>query len=263
MRGAKPEGRRAKPVVAHVFLVAAVVLVLAPPAAAQTFFPRYTFHLNAEHLASDDERFWWDADFGGELDILDYGVGRGTFVANYEVVLGTQFRRFDANQGNYTLEGALSLRAGRLELASVFHHISRHLSDRAKRGAIDWNMLGARVSARGTAGRLSLRGQLDGRGVVQKSYVDYRWEVAGGVDGGYEIRPHVTLITAGNLQLLGTDGTRDRGTQVGARGEAGIRLDGVAGAVEVFVAGERRVDPYPTQFYTDTWFTAGFRLLSR
>ncbi len=244
-------------------LVGIMLLVLAPPATAQTFLPRYAFHLDAEHLASDDVRFSWDADLGGDLDILDYGVGRATFLANYQVVVGNQFRRFDANQGNYVLEGALSARARRIELATVFHHVSRHLSDRAKRQAVDWNMLGARVTSAGTAGRLTLRGQLDARGVLEKASVDYRWEITGAVGTDYEIRPHVMLVAASDLRLLGTDGTRDRGTQVGGRGEAGIRLDGAAGAVELFVAAERRVDPYPTEFYTDTWVTAGFRLRSR
>jgi hypothetical protein len=240
-----------------------MLLALAPPAGAQTFLPRYAFHLNAEHLSTDDERFSWDADLGGDVDFVDYGVGRATFLANYEVIVGNQFRRFDANQGNYVLEGALSLRARRIELATVFHHVSRHLSDRAKRQAVDWNMLGARMMTEGPAGRFTLRGQLDARGVVQKAFVDYRWEIVGAVGSGYEIRPHVTFVAASDLRLVGTDGSRDRGTQVGARGEAGIRLEGAAGAVELFVAAERRVDPYPTEFHTDSWVTAGFRLRSR
>lgn len=253
--------RSLKPVV--VLIAAMLLMALAPPVSAQTFLPRYAFHLNAEHLVSEDDRFSWDADLGGELDILDYGVGRGTFLANYEVIVGDQFRRFDANQGNYALEGALSLRTGRIELASVYHHVSRHLSDRPKREAIDWNMLGARVMADGRAGRLALRGQLDARGVLQRSFVDYQWELAGMLGSEYDIRPHVALVAGGQLRLVGTDGSRDRGTQVGGRGEAGIRLEGAAGAVELFVAAERRVDPYPTQFYTDTWATAGFRIRSR
>jgi len=240
-----------------------MLLVFASGASAQTFLPRYAFHLDAEHLRSDDKRFSWDADFGGELDILDYRVGRATFLANYEVIVGNEFRHFDANQGNYILEGALSVRAQPFELAAVFHHVSRHLSDREKRQAVDWNMLGARLVGTGAAGRLSLRGQLDARGVVERAFVDYRWEVAGALAAGYEIRPHVTFIAAGDVRLLGTDGSRDRGTQVGGRGEGGIRFEGDAGAVELFVAAERRVDPYPTQFYTNSWLTVGFRLRSR
>ena len=52
----------------------------------------------------------WDADFGGELDVVDYGVGRFTFEANYQVVVGEEIRYFDPNQGNYILAGNVSAR---------------------------------------------------------------------------------------------------------------------------------------------------------
>ena len=60
------------------------------PASAQTttrgpsvsFLPRSEFHMNAEHLGGiDDERFRWDADLGGELDLVDYTRGRLIFAA--------------------------------------------------------------------------------------------------------------------------------------------------------------------------------------
>ena len=73
----------------------------------------------------------------------------------------------------------------------------------------------------------------------------------------------VAFVSAGDIRLLGVDGTRNRGTQTGIRGEGGVRLEGRGAAVELFVAGERRVDPYPLEFGDATWFTAGFRLLSR
>ena len=60
---------------------------------------------------SDDPRFVWDTNFGGELDFVDYGLGRTTFAANYEAVLGEEFRRFDPNQGNYLLDLSTSARA--------------------------------------------------------------------------------------------------------------------------------------------------------
>ena len=51
--------------------------------------------------------------------------------------------------------------------------------------------------------------------------------------------------------------------QTGFRGEAGVRAEGRAGAMEFFLAVERRIDPYPLQFGTARWVTVGFRLLSR
>jgi hypothetical protein len=96
----------------HCAALALTVVVWAVPARGQTtpadvpaptvvFFPRTAFHMAAEHLSGDDPRYVWDADLGGELDIVDYGAGRFTFEANYQVVLGEEIRSFDPNQGNY------------------------------------------------------------------------------------------------------------------------------------------------------------------
>jgi len=63
--------------------------------------------------------------------------------------------------------------------------------------------------------------------------------------------------------VLGLDGSRGRGTQYGARGEGGVRLEGRGAVVELFVAVERRIDPYQLDFSTGSWATTGFRLVSR
>lgn len=244
-------------------LVAALLAASAQPAAAQQFFPRFDFHLDAAFLASADERFTWDADLGGEVDVVDWGSGRATFITNYEVIMGDEFRRFDPNQGNYLLEGAASARVGGVEAALVFHHISRHLSDRFKRGPIDWNMLGGRVRADATLGRLEIDGRVDLRRTIRRSYVDYTWELAWGGDVRYHLRPRLALISAAAAQVFGVDGSRDRGTQVGARGEVGVRLEGNGAAVEFFLAAERRVDPFPLEFGAGSWLTTGFRLRTR
>jgi hypothetical protein len=250
------------------------LMVIAVPVAAQTtdqapssrrfeFLPRVLFHMGAEHLSGEDERFIWDANFGGELDIIDYGVGRGTFVANYQVILGDQLREFDPNQGNYILEGSASRRFPGVEVAGVFYHQSRHLSDRPKVGAIDWNMLGARVRGDGTVGRARVDARADVRGALKTSFVDYRWEIDARIRSDVPIRSRVGLIAGAGLRVLGVDGSAGRGTQTGFRAEGGVRIDGPAGAVELFVAGERRIDPYQLEFGTATWSTVGFRLLSR
>lgn len=250
-------------------------LAAAMPASAQSppepaddrgvgFLTRYAFHLTAEYLSGDDERFTWDANYGGELDVVDYGAGRFTFYANYQVITGDEFRAFDANQGNYILGGRLS---GRLphgvEVAGVFHHLSRHLSDRPKRQAVDWNMVGARVSRPFAVGPLAVEPRVDIRKVVQRTYVDYEWELDGGVRAEYPLTGHVALSAGGGLRRLTVDGSRNRDAQTGARGEGGVRFSGRAGAVELFLAVERRIDPYPLEFGTTRWMMAGFRLLGR
>jgi len=233
-----------------------------PPSSGVTFIPRYAFHLDAEHISSDDERFVWDANYGGELDVVDYGAGRFTFFANYQVITGEEFRAFDPTQGNYILGGRVSYRMRGTEVAAVFYHQSRHLSDRFKRQAVDWNMFGGRVTHPVSAGRLALDPRVDIRGVVEHSFVDYRWEVDGGVHARYPLVPHIALVGDADVRLIGVDGSGDRGTQTGARGEAGVRFEGRAGAIELFVAGERRIDPYPLALGTMTWFSAGFKLVS-
>jgi len=226
------------------------------------FLPRFDFRVSMEHLVSDENRYVWDANFGGDLDIVGYGRGRLTFVANYQAILGGEFREFDPNQGNYTLEGSVSARADAFELAGVFHHVSRHLSDRPKRDPVDWNMVGGRIRSSVLHGRTELRGRADIRGVVQKTFVDYRWELDAEVAARVAVRPRVAVVATGGVRLLGVDGAQDRGTQHGYRGEGGVRIDGRGAALELFLAAERRIDPYQLEFSTATWVTAGFRISS-
>ena len=254
-----------------VVIALAVAAVSAAPAYGQTaqppsppsdveFFSRFDFHVSMEHLFSEEPRFVWDAHFGGELDMIDYGSGRATFLANYETVMGSEFRAFDPNQGNYILEGSISARTDGLEAAGVFHHVSRHLSDRPKRSPVDWNMIGGRIDGAATRGRTALRGRVDARGVIQKTYVDYRWELDSNVAARVALRPRVALVSSGGFRVLGVDGSLDRGTQYGYRGEGGVRLDGRGASLELFIAAERRIDPYQLEFSTATWMTMGFRI---
>jgi hypothetical protein len=224
------------------------------------FLSRFDFHVGVEHLSSDDPRFEWDAHWGAELDFIDYGLGALTYYATYQTILGDEFREFDPNQGNYTLGSSASVRAGSVELAGVFHHVSRHLGDRPKRFAIDWNMIGARVRRAGVHGRTNLLAQVDVRGVIAKSFVDYEWEAEGHGRAQVRLTPRVALVALGAVRVVGVDDSRGRGTQYGWRSDGGVRFEGGAAALELFVAGERRVDPYQLEFSTATWFTTGFRL---
>ena len=227
------------------------------------FLSHSAFHLAAEHLSTDDDRFKWDTNFGGDVDLVDYGYGRLNFTANYEAVLGKRFRAFDPEQGNYILEGSSSIRVAGVEVAGVFYHQSRHLSDRAKPFAIDWNMLGGRALKHVVHGASAVDARVDLRRAVFRSFVDYNWELEAAVREQYSVRPAVALIADGGVRMLTVDGTQNRGTQHGVHGEGGIRFDGHGAAVELYVAAERRIDPYPLEFGTMSWIGAGFRLLSR
>ena len=255
--------------------MALLVLVSAVPARAQDkgppeeparnvqFMSRTAFHMAAEHLSGDDPRYVWDADFGGELDVVDYGVGRFTFEANYQVVLGEEIRYFDPNQGNYVLAGNVSARTRGFEIAGQLYHQSRHLADRPKEEAIDWNTLGGRVRKAFKYREATVDARGDLRGVFMKTSVDYSWELDAAVRSDMKVHPGIGLLASADVRYLGVDGSQNRGNQTGYRIEGGVRFEGRAGAIEVFVSGERRIDPYPVEVGVAQWFTAGFRLLSR
>jgi len=252
-------------------ILTAAFAAWAAGAAAQTtggtsvsFLPRAAFHMGAERLGgSDDERFRWDANLGGELDFVDYTHGRLTFVANYQAILGEEKQVFDPNQGNYILEVALSARITPMEAALVFYHQSRHLSDRAKDEPVDWNMVGGRVQRAFLVGTTYVDSRADLRWTVQRSFVDYEWELDTHVRADWLLRPGLGVLASGGVRYVGVDGSANRDGQAGYRTEGGFRFEGGGGAVELFVAAERRIDPYPLEFGTATWVTAGFRLLSR
>jgi len=258
----------AAPALAQQSTVGEVVAQQAPVAPAResggrtvTFMPRYEFHLQGERLSGNNPRYVWDGDFGGEVDAVDYGVGRFTFWANYQVVMGEQLHIFDPNQGNYILAGSLSVRARGVEVAGVFYHQSRHLSDRLKIAPVDWNMMGGRLIHETARGGLEWHGIVDLRRTIQSSFVDYVWELDTDARARVRLRRRVKFVAGGGVRVLGVDGSRDRGVQTGFRTEAGVRLEGSAGAMELFVAGERRIDPYPVEFGSSTFIKAGFRLL--
>jgi hypothetical protein len=242
-------------------LVAAIILG-GRPVRAQELFPRFDFRFDGQYLTSSDPRFNWSFNFGADTDVVDYGRGRATFRANYEAMAGEQFRRFDVNQGNYLLEGSTTLRLPRVELALVWHHVSRHVSDRPKEFAIDWNQVAGRVLAAWTSGARTVAWETDLRATVTKAYVDYRWELESTAHARTPLSRRYMAVGSGSVRIVGVDGSRARGTQVAGRVEGGVRLNGKVAAAELFAGLERRLDPYQLEFGTASWFLAGFRLTS-
>ena len=246
------------------------VVVSAP--AAPDFLTRYDFHLSIERLmlstptpAAVDDRFAWDSRFGGSIDIADLVVARLGVIIDYQAVMGSEYRPFDPNQGNYTLEGFVSARVGaNTEVAGIFHHVSRHLSDRSKSFAVAYNEVGGRVLHRLTLGTTTVDLDLEGGRPVQHSYVDYTWIGEGQLLIRRPLTEHVSLFAHGSGQAFAVnDALANRGTQAGGQVEAGVRVTGRAGVLEVFAGYEKRVDADPLDRLSQRWGLAGFRLLSR
>ncbi len=185
---------------------------------------RYDFQLEANVLSGDDGRqFRWDTHFGGEFDLFNYVKGRATVVTDYEAVLGSEFRPFDPNQGIYILEPAGSWFVGRNEVSFVFHHVSRHLSDRPKTYAIAYNAALGRylrkfvlpnnttVAVRASAGK-----------ITQRSQVDYTWTMDWDVDGAAsdESSPRAVWTLHGRGVRRRPGGSRPRSARSTRRGSS-------------------------------------------
>jgi len=234
------------------------------PAASPDFLTHYNFHLSGDALSIDDPRFSWQTHFGGDIDLVDYVAGRANILMDYEAVLGDQLRLFDPNQGNYTLEASASLRAGATEIAGMLHHVSRHLSDRPKDFAIAWNVVGVRALRRVTAGGATIDLQGSAGRVIARAYVDYAWTGDADVVIRQPVNAHVGVFAHGLGELFGVEpALSGRDTQRGGRLEGGLRLNGRAGAVELFAGIERRVDADPLDRQRQRWIFVGFRFVSR
>jgi hypothetical protein len=258
----------------HLLAACSTAVLLTSPVSAQQplaaapstpqFFSRYDFRLSAAALWGADERFSWDTYWGGDIDVFDYVVGRTSTILDYEAVLGSEFRAFDPTQGNYILEVSSSYRAGKTEVAGIFHHVSRHLSDRPKRFAIAWNILGARLLRQATVGPSTIEIVADAGWATQHAHVDYKWAANADAVIRRQVNPRVAVFARGTGHLIGVrPEDRSRGTQAGANVEGGVRLNGERGAAELFAGFERRIDADPLDFKPQRWFTLGFRLLRR
>jgi hypothetical protein len=228
------------------------------------FMNRYDFHISMAALASDDRRFGWIGTVGGDMDIVDYVKGRTSLFAEYQVVLGDELRPFDPNQGNYTFDGSTSWRFGRTEVAGVFHHLSRHLSDRPKTEAVAMNSVEAWVLRSFKAGKGTIDIRAGAGTVVQRSFFDYTWRTHGRLMARRPLTSTVGVFGHGSVETFGVDRSiANRGAQTGGRIEAGLSLGGKRGAVELFGGWEHMVDAYPLERVGRNWAFMGFRLASR
>jgi hypothetical protein len=257
-------------------LVCLACLISVAPALAQTpaasqppagpppvqFLSRFNFHIEAGAVSEPTEMFDWIANLGGDIDFVDYGRGRINFLAQYEVVMGTEYKSFDPNQGNYTLNLSATWRALGGEFLGVFHHISRHYGDRAKTFPIDWNTAGAQFYRPFVLGPALLKGQAYAAKVIQHSYVDYTWDMGASLDAQLPVTPRVSVMLRGSMQRMNVDPTvADRSAQNGGRGEIALRVAGVRAQMELFCAYERRIDAAPVLRTSANWGMAGFRFV--
>ncbi len=236
----------------------------APLPAGTAFLANYRFHLEAVRLIADGVAFDWTAEFGGDVDLVDFGRGRLNGLAAFEAILGHERGPFDPTQGNYTLALTLVWRVRGSEVGAVFHHVSRHLSDRAKAFPVDWNMLGVAAQRRVARGPIRLETATHLLVATKRSFVDYRTEVGARAVATQPLGGRTTLFAGGELTVRSvTRRIFDRGALVGGRFESGVRLAGARAGLDLFTAVERRIDADPLDLRARTWALVGFRIVNR
>jgi hypothetical protein len=158
-----------------------------------------------------------------------------------ETTLGNTRRAFDATQINYHLEPSVRHAFGVYQGELFFHHVSRHVSDREKPNAIDWNILGLR--ARAPLGPVYVEASVGH--VTQESRVGYRFEAVAQVDGDVvKLGTRNALYGLGYGRYVSAESSEEfpRGSFLDARLEGGIRFRNEKRRLEAYAAWERRND---------------------
>ncbi len=263
-----------EPAMKRAAVTACLLLVCARPAGAQTpapassFLSRADFFLQWSAIASADERFSWQGKVRFDVDLVDYGTGRLTLTADYEAILGGERRPYDLNQGTYRFEMAATRRLRSTEIAGIASHVSRHLVDRDNAPSISWNAAGARVRQRVVFNdrATSIDARIEITRAMQQAFVDYAWMSDARVSVRHAVRPdrRVELLADASGGVIGVQrAVYGRPRVCGGRVEGGIRVNGAAAALEIFLGYERRIDAFPTDRFRVRMWTVGFRLVSR
>lgn len=219
--------------------------------------------LDAVHLAGADAgpRFDWDIDFRFDADLFDLGFVRANVLAQVETIVGSELRDVDPNQNNYTADFTLFFRLPRGELGATFHHVSRHLADRADQGSVSWNMVGVSYGERFLLGPARLDAGVRAMGTTERAGVDYTAQIEW--YGALEVPLNPRLSFIGLADGVVAPVEREmfgRGARRGGRLSGGVRLPAPAGAIDLYAGWEQRIDA--GQFARDTtrWAHAGIRV---
>lgn len=238
----------------------------------QTTAPRAYGFLSAFRTAIDirhlngvdaDSRFNWDADVSVDVDVVDAGIFRGNLFINIETIVGNEFRGVDPNQNNYTADVSVFVRLPRGELSTTFHHVSRHLADRATDDSISWNMLGVGYGDRVVFGRFEL--DVGGRALwtVESAGVDYDAEYVGYATVARALSGRLALVGSVHGVTMQLDPlVLTRSDRRGGRLEGGLRVTTGVAAVDLFVAREERIDATAAGRERTRWTQFGVRLVT-
>lgn len=209
------------------------------------FLPFMGPQLEASRYSPADEEFAWVGWIGATADLVEAGRFTAYFNPNVETVLGHRVRSFEAVQANYSLEIGGRYDVGRGRVSGFLHHVSRHVQDRDKRQAVDWNFLGARYESPWPA-KWGRRGAFGVSFAVATlaSAVEYNWEARVSADIDVVRRGNRAAYLLADVRHVGAAATVDfpRDSITDVRAEAGFRHWQERTQFALFVAYEHRSD---------------------
>lgn len=231
-------------------------------AAPVEWLPEGQLRLTALRYTRTEPQFKWSGWIGGGLGLVRVGTTTLHVDTDVETIIGNEQRSFDANQANYHLEASAHQTLGdALAVSLVFHHVSRHLEDRAKTTAVDWNMLSVRLARRFQA-PLPLRVSASVGHTVQDSLVSYGWEARAGLHAELLRRDGGQLYVAAELRYVQAEATAafPRDSFFDTWIEAGAQLERGTRRAALLVAFERRNDVFLLQPGARSRVMLGLRL---
>jgi hypothetical protein len=219
-------------------LVAGLLCAPAPAlAGGAVLLPDVWIYLEASRYQPADLDQQWAGWIGAGAGLASLGGVTPYFSADVESLLGRRERPFEATQVNYHLEPGIRWPMGGFSGAIFFHHVSRHAVDRPKPEAVDWNILGLRLS--GALGR-SVGLHMSIGHTTQDSLVGYRWEFV----AGFALDLPRPFYAAADLRYVTVepDPAFPRSDFADVRTEVGGRWAQGRAVFEAFAAFERRND---------------------
>ena len=218
-------------------------MMTARSASAADFLPAVSLGLEAARYAPVETDLHWTGTMGGGADVLEVGGVRAYIAGRVETIIGNTRRGFDATQANYDLETGARWRWHGLTVNPFFHHTSRHLVDREKVPAVDWNILGAGLES--ALARRARVGATVGHTTLD-SIVGYRWELTGHGDVDLYRRGGMAVYGAARARFVTVDPEPElpRDDFLDWAFEGGLRFHREIRVFEVFAAYERRNDVF-------------------
>ena len=227
------------------------------------FLTAYRTVVDIAHLSGTDadQRFNWDADVSIDIDVVDASFFRSSLFVDVETIVGSEIRDVDPNQINYTADVSTFIRLPRGELMTTFHHVSRHLSDRATDKSISWNMVGLGYGDRFTLGQFVFDAHGRALWTIERAGVDYEAQFDGRVTLTRPLSPRYALTAsvsgvAVKMDPLGLG----RDNRTGGQVAGGLTITTGVTAVDLFVALEQRIDALSGSLDLPSWTQVGIRL---